>query len=127
MAYEWWYRRGGKLILSEGNATLAVSTCVFFYDSLHRLLCFSPPTPTHSFTNIFSNTYHLTWHSCSLSLCLPPPLSLSVKVLVTYTDGSQKVVEIKNDLGLRANDIEGMKMRLEKQGETNIQKISLAD
>jgi len=49
------------------------------------------------------------------------------RVLVTYTDGSQKVVEIENDLGLRADDIEGMKMRLEKQGEEGIAKISLAD
>jgi len=49
------------------------------------------------------------------------------RVLVTYEDGSQEVVEIENDLGLKSDDIEGMIKRLEDQGVTGIKKISLAD
>jgi hypothetical protein len=36
-------------------------------------------------------------------------------------------LEIENDLGLRADDIEGMKDRLRSQGVQDIQGISLAD
>jgi Ca2+-binding EF-hand superfamily protein len=49
------------------------------------------------------------------------------RVLVTHSDGSQEVLEIENDLGLRADDVEGMKDRLRAQGVQDIQKISLAD
>lgn len=49
------------------------------------------------------------------------------RVLVVHTDDSQEVVEIKDDLGLKATDIAGMQRRLEAQGVRNIKKISLAD
>ena len=49
------------------------------------------------------------------------------RVLVTYTDGSQKVCEIQNDLGIGPTDTDKMKDRLEAQGEENIKSISLAD
>ena len=38
------------------------------------------------------------------------------RVLVTDDDGSQRVVEIKNDLGLQADDKQGMMNRLRAQG-----------
>merc|ERR1711988_34234 len=49
------------------------------------------------------------------------------RVLVTHHNGSQEVCEIKNDLGLAADDLEGMKLRLMGQGIPNIKSISLAD
>lgn len=49
------------------------------------------------------------------------------RVLVTYTDGSQKVCEIQNDLGIGPTDTDKMKDRLQAQGEENIKSISLAD
>jgi len=51
------------------------------------------------------------------------------RVLVTWADDplSQEVVEIKNDLGLSATDIEGMKQRIEEQEGRAVGKISLAD
>jgi len=49
------------------------------------------------------------------------------RVLVVHDDDSQEVVEIENDIGLQADDIEGMIQRLTQQGVTNIKRISLAD
>merc|ERR1712031_35930 len=49
------------------------------------------------------------------------------RVLVTHSDGSQEVCEIENDLGIDADDIQGMKQRLIDQGVENIESISLAD
>merc|ERR1740138_1211931 len=40
----------------------------------------------------------------------------NLRVLVIHSDGSQEVTEIKNDLGLEADDIAGMIERLKKQG-----------
>lgn len=48
------------------------------------------------------------------------------RVLVVHSDGSQEVVEIKNDLGLEADDIPEMIRRLEAQGVTDIAKIETA-
>ena len=42
--------------------------------------------------------------------------SANRRVLVTNSDGSQSVVEIKNDLGLKADDKKGMVARLRAQG-----------
>ena len=42
--------------------------------------------------------------------------SANRRVLVTHADGSQTVEEIKDDLGLRASDKEGMMNRLRGQG-----------
>lgn len=47
-----------------------------------------------------------------------------LRVLVTDTDGVQSVVEVKNDLGLNPTDMRAIKMRLRKQGITNIYKVS---
>jgi len=49
------------------------------------------------------------------------------RVLVTHTDGSQEVVEIKNDLGIKASDTDLMIKRLTAQGVKDIKEISLAD
>jgi len=43
--------------------------------------------------------------------------SANRRVLVTRADGSRGVVEIKNDLGLKADDKKGMVNRLKQQGE----------
>jgi hypothetical protein len=45
-------------------------------------------------------------------------------VLVTHQDGRETVEEIKNDLGLRAGDKEGMMARLKAQG-VNSKDISM--
>jgi Ca2+-binding EF-hand superfamily protein len=47
------------------------------------------------------------------------------RVLVIHSDGSQEVTEIKNDLGLEADDIAGMIERLKKQGVQDIAKVEL--
>jgi len=49
------------------------------------------------------------------------------RVLVTHKDLSQEVVEIKNDIGLDATDIDGMIKRLTAQGVPSIKCISLCD
>ena len=49
------------------------------------------------------------------------------RVLVVHTDDSEEVVEIKDDLGVKATDIAGMQRILVAQGVKNIKKISLAD
>ena len=48
------------------------------------------------------------------------------RVLVTMADGSQSVQEIKNDLGLKADDSEGAMARLRAQG-IQAEGLSLAD
>jgi len=40
----------------------------------------------------------------------------NIRVLVTHEDGTQTVEEIKNDIGLRRDDMEGIKKRLANQG-----------
>jgi hypothetical protein len=50
--------------------------------------------------------------------------SANRRVLVTRSDGTQGVVEIKDDLGLKSDDKEGMISRLKKQGE-NVGSIDL--
>jgi len=47
------------------------------------------------------------------------------RVLVIHGDGSSEVVEIQNDLGLKADDIQGMINRLKQQGVQDIAKIEL--
>eukprot|EP00180_Rhodochaete_pulchella_P000135 Plantae.Rhodophyta-Rhodochaete_pulchella.ctg1088.p1 GENE.Plantae.Rhodophyta-Rhodochaete_pulchella.ctg1088~~Plantae.Rhodophyta-Rhodochaete_pulchella.ctg1088.p1 ORF type:complete len:133 (+),score=30.27 Plantae.Rhodophyta-Rhodochaete_pulchella.ctg1088:295-693(+) len=49
------------------------------------------------------------------------------RVLVVHSDGTQEVVEIKNDMGIDAEDVDLMRARLEEQGVTDIKRISLAD
>jgi len=49
-----------------------------------------------------------------------------LRVLVIFTDGSQKVVEIENDIGLDRNDARGIRTRLRNQGISNIAKIRLS-
>eukprot|EP01036_Dinobryon_divergens_P032461 gene32461-42053_t len=50
--------------------------------------------------------------------------SANRRVLVTRADGSEYVEEIKNDLGLRADDKAGMMDRLRAQGVTNATSLS---
>lgn len=40
----------------------------------------------------------------------------NLRVLVSFIDGSEEVVEIKDDLGVKKNDITAIKLRLHKQG-----------
>ena len=47
------------------------------------------------------------------------------RVLVTFASGKQEVKEIKNDLGIRADDIPAMMKNLMKQGITGIKRIEL--
>jgi Ca2+-binding EF-hand superfamily protein len=49
------------------------------------------------------------------------------RVLITESDGTQKVVEIKNDLGLAADDEEDAIVRLKAQGFSNIAKVGMKD
>ena len=49
----------------------------------------------------------------------------NLRVLVVHKDGSQTVEEVKNDLGLKHTDIEGIIERLKKQGIKDIKNISL--
>jgi helix-turn-helix protein len=46
-------------------------------------------------------------------------------VLVVHTDGSEEVVEIKKDLGVRADDLAEMRRRLVAQGVKDIARIEL--
>jgi len=50
----------------------------------------------------------------------------NLRVLVTHEDGHQSVETIKNDLGLRRDDIEGIKSRLRSQG-IKVKSVSLKD
>ncbi|KAF1334372.1 Calcyphosin, partial [Globisporangium splendens] len=49
------------------------------------------------------------------------------RVLVTFRDGSQRVLEIENDLGVNANDKRKMIQKLTEQGYRQIVDISLAN
>uniref|UniRef100_A0A7S2XX41 EF-hand domain-containing protein n=1 Tax=Fibrocapsa japonica TaxID=94617 RepID=A0A7S2XX41_9STRA len=53
--------------------------------------------------------------------------SANLRVLVTYSDGSQEVVEVKDDLGVDKNDTADIIRRLEAQGVQNIVGVSVAD
>jgi Ca2+-binding EF-hand superfamily protein len=50
----------------------------------------------------------------------------NLRVLVVFTDGRQEVIEVRNDLGLRRNDMRGIRTALRRQGVTNIAKIRLS-
>lgn len=47
------------------------------------------------------------------------------RVLVTHSDGTDEIVEVKNDLGLNYRDLNEVKRRLERQGVQDIRKIQL--
>eukprot|EP00999_Lentomonas_sp_LEN2_P002555 NODE_437_length_1503_cov_100.899709_g405_i0.p1 GENE.NODE_437_length_1503_cov_100.899709_g405_i0~~NODE_437_length_1503_cov_100.899709_g405_i0.p1 ORF type:complete len:430 (+),score=80.88 NODE_437_length_1503_cov_100.899709_g405_i0:149-1438(+) len=47
------------------------------------------------------------------------------RVLVIHADGRQSVEEVKNDLGVRPDDTEEMRRRLELQGHTDIASVCL--
>ena len=48
------------------------------------------------------------------------------RVLVTHTDGSQSVEELKNDLGIGPKDLDKMRAQLVKQGINDIKTIEIA-
>mmetsp|Transcript_34346 Transcript_34346/g.75097 ORF Transcript_34346/g.75097 Transcript_34346/m.75097 type:complete len:478 (-) Transcript_34346:253-1686(-) len=50
----------------------------------------------------------------------------NLRVLVIHFDGSQEVVEVKDDLGLRRDDYTGIMRKLQQQGVKNIKKIEVA-
>ena len=49
--------------------------------------------------------------------------SSCLRVLVTHQDGSQTIEEVKNDLGLKHNDMAGITARLVSQGIPNIKEV----
>ena len=51
----------------------------------------------------------------------------NTRVLVTNDDGSQEVVEVKNDLGLKKGDAADTAQRLKRQGYGNASQISFTD
>ncbi len=51
----------------------------------------------------------------------------NLRVLVEHTDGSQTVETIEDDLGLKKDDMAGIKQRLQRQGIKDIKRISLKD
>jgi helix-turn-helix protein len=48
------------------------------------------------------------------------------RVLVVHSDGSEEVIEIKDDLGVKADDIPEMRRRLLAQGVKDIARIELS-
>jgi Ca2+-binding EF-hand superfamily protein len=50
----------------------------------------------------------------------------NLRVLVIHDDGSQEVVEIKDDLGLDVNDFPAIRKKLFMQGVKNIKKVEVA-
>jgi Ca2+-binding EF-hand superfamily protein len=48
------------------------------------------------------------------------------RVLATFDDGAQRVVEIHDDLGIGPKDLDKMKAALERQGETGVVKVEVA-
>jgi len=53
--------------------------------------------------------------------------SSCLRVLVTYTDDSQEVVECQDDLGLDTRDTMAIIEHLERQGVQNIKSVSVSD
>ena len=51
----------------------------------------------------------------------------NIRCLVTHTDGTAEVVALKNDFGVRRNDMISIKRKLQEQGVRNIKIVSLAD
>jgi hypothetical protein len=47
------------------------------------------------------------------------------RVLVKFADGSERVIEILDDLGMRPDDIPAIKARLRRQGVTNFVDVKL--
>lgn len=47
------------------------------------------------------------------------------RVLVRFNDGTEKVIEIKDDLGLKPDDVPAIKLRLTRQGVKNIAEVKL--
>lgn len=50
-----------------------------------------------------------------------------LRVRVTFMDGAEEIIEVKNDLGLNRNDPKAVKRRLVEQGVSRIHKINLND
>jgi len=53
--------------------------------------------------------------------------SSNIRCLVVHSDGSQEIVELKNDFGISRRDMPAIKTKLRQQGVTNIKTVSLAD
>uniref|UniRef100_K3WUX9 EF-hand domain-containing protein n=1 Tax=Globisporangium ultimum (strain ATCC 200006 / CBS 805.95 / DAOM BR144) TaxID=431595 RepID=K3WUX9_GLOUD len=73
------------------------------------------------FELMIRNAWHLSGGNewCANTTCR--------RVLVTFRDGSQRVLEIENDLGVNANDKHKMIQKLTEQGYRQIVGISLAN
>lgn len=71
------------------------------------------------FELMIRNAWHISGGEgvCRNTTCL--------RVLVNFTDGRQQVVEVKDDLRIRKDDIEAIKAKLVAQGVENIKSINL--
>ncbi len=49
------------------------------------------------------------------------------RVLVKFGDGREEVIEIKDDLGMRPDDLPAIKARLRKQGVTGFVDVKLSE
>jgi len=74
--------------------------------------------------DFFELMMHNAWHITGGEGALQNTSNL--RVLVTHDDGRQTVEEVKNDLGLKKTDIEGIKKKLRAQGITDLKSISIA-
>lgn len=72
------------------------------------------------FELMIRNCWHLSGGSTALATN-----TTNKRVLVTLVDGSQRVEEIKNDIGIRAGDKAAMMRRLEQQGVRGIKNLEL--
>ena len=73
------------------------------------------------FELMIRNAWHMSGGEgvCRNTTCL--------RVLVTFADGRQQVVEVKDDLRIRRDDIPAIKAKLASQGVENIKSISLSN
>lgn len=71
------------------------------------------------FELMIRNAWHISGGEgiCRNTTCL--------RVLVTFLDGRTQVVEVKDDLRVRRDDVAAIKAKLESQGVDNIKSISL--
>lgn len=72
------------------------------------------------FELMIRNAWHMSGGEgvCRNTTCL--------RVLVTFLDGRQQVVEVKDDLRVRRDDIPAIKAKLQSQGVDNIKSIDLS-
>eukprot|EP01065_Artemidia_motanka_P032700 TRINITY_DN39690_c0_g1_i1.p1 TRINITY_DN39690_c0_g1~~TRINITY_DN39690_c0_g1_i1.p1 ORF type:complete len:573 (+),score=206.27 TRINITY_DN39690_c0_g1_i1:70-1719(+) len=99
----------------DGNGTITLDEFIEYYSDLSAGI-----DDDRYFELMIRNAWHISGGSgCTEN-------TSNRRVLVVHMDGSQEVVEIKDDLGLRADDVPGMVRRLKKQGVKDIKRIELS-